>query len=105
MKRLFIFALFVFSIFVATAQRFEWAKGYTVLDHREEYIESAATDSLGNLYILGRCDASSVWNDTEYITPSINRPTKDFPLDALIAKISTEGEMVWKKVVGQSGDS
>jgi len=99
MKRLFIFALFVFSIFVATAQRFEWAKGYTVLDHREEYIESAATDSLGNLYILGRCDASSVWNDTEYITPSINRPTKDFPLDALIAKISTEGEMVWKKVV------
>lgn len=99
MKRFLIIAMSFALAQSVSAQRFEWAKGYTVLDHREEYIESAATDSLGYLYILGRCDASSVWNDTEYITPSINRPTKDFPLDALIAKISTEGEMVWKKVV------
>lgn len=105
MKRLYVFALFAVAVLATHAQRFEWAKGYTVLDHRKEYIESAATDSLGYLYILGRCDASSVWNDTEYITPSINKPTKDFPLDALIAKISAEGEMVWKKVVFcQQGD-
>ena len=99
MKRLFIFALFVFSIFVATAQRFEWAKGYTVESNRYRSIVGGVTDSLGNLYILGNCDATSVWDGNEDIIPSIHKSTKNLLNDILIAKISPEGEMVWKKVI------
>lgn len=99
MKRLFIFALFVFSIFVATAQRFEWAKGYTVEGYMYRSIVGGVTDSLGNLYILGNCDATSVWERTEDIIPSIHKSTKNLYNDILIAKISPEGEMVWKKVI------
>ena len=97
MKKLFVFILIAVSA-LAQAQRFEWAKGYTVSN---EYltIVGGVTDSLGNLYILGNCDATSVWERTEDIIPSIHKSTKNLYNDILIAKISPEGEMVWKKVI------
>ncbi len=97
MKKLFVFVLLAVAT-LAQAQRFEWAKGYTVSN---EYltIVGGVTDSLGNLYILGNCDATSVWEGNEDIIPSIHKSAKDLNNDILIAKISTEGEMVWKKVI------
>ena len=105
MKRISIIALFIVFAFSAQAQRFEWATGYTVEEHNDRSIVGGITDSLGNLYILGNCDASSVWDGTEYVLPSINKSTKNMPTDVLIAKISTEGEMVWKKVVFSNNES
>ena len=99
MKKLYVFALLAVMACAAHAQRFEWAKGYTVENSQYRSIVGGVTDSLGNLYILGNCDASSVWDGAEYILPSINKTAKDLPNNVLIAKISTEGEMVWKKVL------
>ena len=106
MKRLFVFALLAVMACAAQAQRFEWAKGFTVSNEYRPIV-GGITDSLGNLYILGNCDASSVWDGAEYILPSINKTAKDLPNNVLIAKISTEGEMVWKKVIfaNQNGSS
>lgn len=99
MKRISIIALFIVFAFSAQAQRFEWAKGYTVSQNSYRSIVGGITDSLGNLYILGNCDASSVWDGAEYVLPSINKTAKNLSNSVLIAKINTEGEMAWKKVV------
>lgn len=106
MKKLFVFILFAVSVMTAHAQRFEWAKGYTVASNSDRSIVGGVTDSLGNLYILGNCDATSVWEGTEGIIPSIFNSSKNLLNDVLIAKISTEGEMVWKKVIfGNNGNT
>ena len=106
MKKLFGFILLAVAVFATHAQRFEWAKGYTVLQNSYRSIVGGITDSLGNLYILGNCDASSVWDGAEYVLPSINKTAKDLPNSVLIAKISPGGETVWKKVIfGNNGNS
>ena len=98
MKKLFVFVLLAVAT-LTQAQRFEWAKGYSVESGSYRSIVGGVTDSLGNLYILGNCDASSVWDGAEYVLPSINKTAKNLPNSVLIAKINTEGEMAWKKVV------
>ncbi|MBP3739750.1 MAG: T9SS type A sorting domain-containing protein [Bacteroidales bacterium] len=106
MKRFLIIAMSFALAQSAAAQRFEWAKGYTVESNNYRSIVGGVTDSLGNLYILGNCDATSVWDGTEDIIPSIHKSTKNLLNDILIAKISPEGEMVWKKVIfGNNGNS
>ncbi len=106
MKRFLIIAMSFALAQSVSAQRFEWAKGYTVSQTSHRSIVGGVTDSLGNLYILGNCDASSVWDGTDDIVPPIHKSTKDLNNDVLIAKISPEGEMVWKKVVFSSaGDN
>lgn len=99
MKRFYVFALFAVAVLATHAQRFEWAKGYSVESGSYRSIVGGVTDSLGNMYILGNCDATSVWDGTEDIIPSIHKSTKNLLNDILIAKISPEGEMVWKKVI------
>ena len=98
MKKISIIAILIVSALSVQAQRFEWAKGYTVSQNSYRSIVGGITDSLGNLYILGHCDASSVWDGAEYVLPSINKTAKDLPNSVLIAKINTEGEIAWKKV-------
>ena len=98
MKKLFVFVLLAVAT-LAQAQRFEWVKGYTVESNSYRSIVGGVTDSLGNMYILGNCDATSVWDGNEDIIPSIHKSTKNLLNDILIAKISPEGEMVWKKVI------
>ena len=106
MKKISIIAILIVSALSVQAQRFEWAKGYTVSQNSYRSIVGGITDSLGNLYILGHCDASSVWDGAEYVLPSINKTAKDLPNSVLIAKINTEGEMAWKKVVfSRSGNT
>ena len=97
MKRLYIILLLAFVTITSQAQRFEWAKGYEVADEYRK-ITGGITDSLGNLYILSPCDALSSWGDVDFI-PSIHDLSKDLSRGIVIAKISTEGEIVWKKVI------
>ena len=96
MKRLLFFSAMLFAALVAQGQRFEWAKGY-YSDYDDACIKGTITDSLGNLYILGQIDRGSDW-DGERLLP--NYPIAG-PL-ALVAKISPDGEMVWKKMFGKS---
>ena len=99
MKRFLIIAMSFALAQSISAQRFEWAKGYTVESDNYRSIVGGVTDSLGNLYILGNCDATSVWDGNEDIIPSIHKSTKNLLNAVLIAKISPDGEMVWKKVI------
>ena len=100
MKRIFTTILIMLLAFCPQAQRFEWAKGYRV--DSEKNIAGVVTDSLGNLYLLGACDASSAWDGEDFISPDMIPRGKNKAFsstDAIIAKLSPEGDMIWKKVI------
>ena len=97
MKKTIIIALLVLVATITQAQRFEWAKGFEVENNGSRFV-GGITDSLGNLYILSIMDALSSWGD-EDLMPPIGKTVKSLPCDVLIAKISPEGELVWKKVI------
>ena len=97
MKKTIIIALLALVATISQAQRFEWAKGFEVENNGSRFV-GGITDSLGNLYILSIMDALSSWGD-EDLMPPIGKTVKSLPCDVLIAKISPEGELVWKKVI------
>lgn len=76
--------------------RFEWAKGF--YSKVPPGIQGSVTDSAGNLYILAYFDNQSRWND-EAILPMVPYGYGLNGWNTLIAKISPEGEMLWKKVI------
>ena len=102
MKKIISIFLLLATVATASAQRFEWAKGIeSCLDYGAR-IQSAVTDSLGNLYILGRFEYDAEWMSGNGGIPLL--PEAQFlyqipHISVLIAKISPEGEMLWKKVV------
>ena len=77
--------------------RFEWVRGYAPGEHVS--IVGSVTDSLGNLYILGSFNFESRWEEGELLLPVTPHGQASNNGDVLIAKISPEGEMVWKKVI------
>ena len=77
--------------------RFEWVRGYAPGDFA--YIVGSVTDSVGNLYILGSFNFESRWENGELIMPITPHNGAQNGVNTLIAKISPEGEMVWKKVI------
>ena len=96
MKKTIIIALLVLVATITQAQRFEWAKGFETNGYK---IIGGLTDSLGNLYILSYIDASSSWEGEALIPSPVKGISKDLTPQVLIAKISPEGEMVWKKII------
>ena len=101
MKRIYTTILIMLLAFCPQAQRFEWAKGYRV-DDDFKHIAGVVTDSLGNLYLLGACDASSAWDGEDFISPDMIRRGKNKAnslTDVIIAKLSPEGDMIWKKMI------
>ena len=82
----------------AQAQRFEWAKGYDS-SYDDAYIKGSVTDSHGNLYILGQFHYDSDWDNE----PLCGQLTTTNTM-VIVAKISPEGEMVWKKVFGNTAN-
>lgn len=96
MKKTIIIALLVLVATITQAQRFEWAKGFETNGYE---IIGGLTDSLGNLYILSYIDASSSWEGEALIPSPVKGISKDLTPQVLIAKISPEGEMVWKKII------
>ena len=101
MKRIYTTILIMLLAFCPQAQRFEWAKGYRVDDNYKD-ITGVVTDSLGNLYLLGACDELSAWDGEDFISPGMipRGKNKSFSsLNVIIAKLSPEGDMIWKKMI------
>ena len=98
MKRLIIIALLLCAT-MAQGQRFEWAKGYDS-GYEDAFIKGSVTDSLGNLYILGQIHWDSDW-DTIWLMPHLTT----VKTMVMVAKISPEGEMVWRKIYGSTSTS
>lgn len=73
--------------------RFEWAKGYTSSEEACHII-GAVTDSVGNLYILGQYNDYAAWDGEVFLYVS-----DYYPMGTIIAKISPDGDMLWKKVI------
>ena len=76
---------------------FDWVRGYAPGENVS--IIGSVTDSLGNLYILGSFNFESRWENGELIMPITPHNGAQNGVNTLIAKISPEGEMVWKKVI------
>ncbi len=107
MKRIVLFAVLMMAVALPYAAgqgaasstgHFEWAKGYDS-GFDNAYIVGTVTDSLGNLYILGQIHYDSDWDYTESVAPPLSTQNTM----VLVAKISPEGEMVWKKMFGNDG--
>ena len=84
---------------MAQGQRFEWAEGYDS-GYDDAFIKGSVTDSLGNLYILGQIHWDSDW-DTIWLMPHLTTVNTM----VMVAKISPEGEMVWRKIYGSTSTS
>ena len=91
---------FIFSLFTSSlqAQRFEWAKGYASSQEGNRII-GQVTDSVGNLYILGTFRNSAAWDGGSHLLPMAPYGPAFDVTNVLIAKITPDGEMVWKKVL------
>ena len=92
MKKAVLFLLLAAALPVQ-AQRFEWAKGYT-----DGEIKGSVTDSAGNLYILGTFHIYSEWDGTSLMPMAPYGPVFN-TTNVLIAKITPDGDMAWKKVI------
>ncbi len=85
----------------AVAQHFEWAKGFggSTGNNTGCLIKGSVTDDEGNLYILGQFNVNDTWSDGTRLLPMAPYGYGPMTLNALIAKISPSGEMLWKKVI------
>lgn len=93
-KSTLILALLALTAFTVRAQHFDWAKGYSSMEDGC-CIKATVTDSAGNLYILGTFSGRSSWDNTPLLTMSYDLSS----IGTVIAKISPDGEMLWKKVI------
>ena len=91
----FSFLLFTSSL---RAQHFEWAKGYSSSQEGNQIIGSV-TDSVGNLYILGTFRNTAAWDGGSHLLPMAPYGPAFNVTNVLIAKITPDGEMAWKKVI------
>ena len=91
---------FIFSLFTSPlqAQHFEWAKGYAS-GQEGNIIKGSVTDSLGNLYILGQFRNTAAWDGGSHLLPMAPYGPYNDVNNVLIAKITPDGEMAWKKVI------
>ena len=97
-------------VFGQSNGHFEWAKGFGTGDPNGGacHITGAVTDSLGNLYILGQFRNDSEWGtgwDAERLLPMTPYGPWQNNINTIIAKISPDGEMVWKKVIHSNNGS
>ena len=91
---------FIFSLFTSPlqAQHFEWAKGYASSQEGNRII-GQVTDSVGNLYILGQFRNTAAWDGGSHLLPMAPYGPYNDVTNVLIAKITPDGEMAWKKVI------
>ena len=98
MRKIFFVMLACVAFCTVQAQRFEWVKGYDS-GYDDAYIKGSVTDSHGNLYILGQFHYDSDWEGG--VNPLCGQITTQNTM-VIVAKISPEGEMVWKKMFGNT---
>ena len=91
---------FIFSLFTSSlqAQHFEWAKGYSSSQEGNRIV-GQVTDSLGNLYILGQFRNTAAWDGGSHLLPIAPYGPNTDVNNVLIAKITPDGTMAWKKVI------
>ena len=91
---------FSFSLFTSSlqAQHFEWAKGFAS-GQEGNHIIGQVTDSVGNLYILGTFRNTAAWDGGSHLLPMAPYGPYFDVTNVLIAKITPDGEMAWKKVI------
>ncbi len=95
MKKSTLFlALLALTAFTVRAQHFDWAEGYSSTGENG-FIKGTVTDSVGNLYILGAFSGFPSWGDTTLMPISHDL----MPIGTVIAKISPDGEMLWRKAL------
>ena len=99
-KTAFFLVLLALTAFAASAQRFDWATGFGS-SHEGCLIKGTVTDDEGNLYILGQFTNNATWEGHRLLPiapygPGANSVTN---LNTLIAKVSPDGQMLWKKVI------
>ena len=93
-KSTLILALLALTAFTVRAQHFDWAEGYSSTGENG-FIKGTVTDSAGNLYILGAFSGQASWGDTTLMPISHDL----MPIGTVIAKISPDGEMLWRKAL------
>ena len=104
MKKLIIAAMLLASV-TMQAQRFDWVKGWEGLKVNEgNYITGTVTDRAGNLYLLANYEGQyghyAMWDSVRL---TVHNSTQDGGM--VLARISPQGTMVWKKIVHESGGS
>ena len=107
MKKIISIFLLLATVATVSAQRFEWAKGFESCYDYGAIINSSVTDSLGNLYIMGSFKYDAEWmtgNGGIPLLPEITSHYGIYDLSVLIAKISPEGEILWKKIVANDNN-
>ena len=93
-KGTLILALLALTAFTVRAQHFDWAEGYSSTGENG-CIKGTVTDSVGNLYLLGAFSGFPSWGDTTLMPISHDLMS----IGTVIAKISPDGEMLWRKVI------
>ena len=107
MKKIISIFLLLATVATVSAQRFEWAKGFESCYDYGAIINSSVTDSLGNLNIMGSFKYDAEWmtgNGGIPLLPEITSHYGIYDLSVLIAKISPEGEILWKKIVANDNN-
>lgn len=98
MKRkmlLSIVSMLLIMVLPVKAQQYEWVRNFNTSND----IVASITDNQGNLYILGNCKGSTLWNGGNPIVPDLGIDGQENINYVLIAKISSDGDMVWHKVI------
>lgn len=93
-KGTLILALLALTAFTVRAQHFDWAEGYSSTGDGG-YIKGTVTDSVGNFCILGAFSGFPSWGDTPLLMANYDLG----PIGTVIAKISPDGEMLWRKAL------
>ncbi len=94
MKKITLFlALLALTTFTVRAQHFDWAEGYSSMQDGC-CILGTVTDNEGNLYILGTFSGQASWGNTTLMPVAHDLGS----IGTVIAKISPDGDLVWKKL-------
>lgn len=101
MKKTIFFLLNLVFIFSVNAQEFQWAKSYAGMEGPQSSSEfnrmfCSDFDSQGNVYILGTFGFGANIDDIRFID---NSGANGNIQGVVIAKLSPEGNLLWRKAV------
>ncbi len=96
-KSILLIILMLLAAAQSFAQHFDWVRGYAPGDNVA--IVGSVTDSVGNLYILGTINFNTCWENGSRLLPIAPYGNARDLGDALIAKISPDGDLLWHKVI------
>ena len=102
MKKIHLFVsvlALLLTVSTVSAQQIEWVAGYSSPTHSGHDIIGAVPDTNGNLYILGTFTTTSRWRDSIPLYPFENDKSDGGTYLTIIAKVSRDGDLVWKKVI------